>query len=44
MQKNREERGIQKNIPKNYNLDDIISLGLIFLNKIAQFYYGIIKL
>lgn len=34
MQKNRKERGIQKNIPKNYNLDDIISLGLIFLNKI----------
>lgn len=33
-----------KNIPKNYNLDDIISLGLIFLNKITQFYYGIIKL
>jgi len=44
MQKIGKERGIQKNIPKNYNLDEIISLGLIFLNKIAQFYYGIIKL
>ena len=41
MQKNGKERGIQKNIPQNNNLDEIISLGLIFLNKIAQFYYGI---
>ena len=44
MQKNGKERGIQKNIPKNYNLDEIISLDLIFLNKITQIYYGIIKL
>ncbi len=31
-----------RNTAKNYNLDEIISLDLIFLNKIAQIYYGII--